>query len=79
MNLLFRIDEQTSLPACQPPTTPTDLNSLDLSSKRLERHLQQLASRALEMGDTRPLVNNIITNLGRSGIKNSFGGLLIDW
>lgn len=60
-------------------STPGDLNSLDLSSKRLERHLQQLASRALEMGDSRSLVYNIINSLGRGEIKNNFGGLLIDW
>ena len=60
-------------------STPGDLNSLDLSSKRLERHLQQLASRALEMGDSRSLVNNIINSLSCGGIKNSFGGLFIDW
>lgn len=60
-------------------STPADLNTLDLCSKRLERHLQQLASRALEMNDTRSLVNSIVSNLNQSSVKDSFVGLLMDW
>lgn len=60
-------------------STPTDLNTLDLSSKRLERHLQQLAAHALETNDTRSLVNSIVSSLSQSGFKESFVGLLIDW
>lgn len=60
-------------------STPSDLNTLDLSSKRLERHLQQLAARALEMNDTRSLVNSIVNSLSQSNFKDSFVGLLIDW
>lgn len=60
-------------------STPSDLNTLDLTSKRLERHLQQLAGHALEMNDTRSLVNSIVSSLSQSGFKDSFAGLLIDW
>lgn len=60
-------------------STPTDLNALDLSSKRLERHLQQLAAHALETGDTQSLVNSIVSSLTKSGPKEKFVGLLVDW
>jgi chemotaxis regulatin CheY-phosphate phosphatase CheZ len=60
-------------------STPADINTLNLSSKRLERHLQQLAAQALETNDTRSLVKSIVTNLSQSGFKASFVGLLVDW
>ena len=60
-------------------SSPADLSTLDLSSKRLERHLQQLAAHALETNDTRSLVSSIVSSLSQSGFKKSFVGLLIDW
>jgi hypothetical protein len=60
-------------------STPADINTLNLSSKRLERHLQQLAARALETKDTRSLVKSIVSSLSQSGFKASFVGLLVDW
>ena len=60
-------------------SSPTDPNTLDLSSKRLERHLQQLAAHALETNDTHSLVNSIVSSLNQSGFKKSSVGLLIDW
>jgi chemotaxis regulatin CheY-phosphate phosphatase CheZ len=60
-------------------STPADINTLNLSSKRLERHLQQLAARALETNDTRSLVKSIVSSLSQSGFKASFVGLLVDW
>ncbi|XP_045031439.1 integrator complex subunit 1 [Daphnia magna] len=60
-------------------STPADLNTLDLSSKRLERHLQQLAARALETNDTRSLVKSIVSNLSQNGSKEKSAGLLVDW
>ncbi len=53
---------------------------LDLSSKQLERHMQQVAARALAVNDTRSLVKSIVSNLGRSGkTSNRSTGLLVDW
>lgn len=60
-------------------STPADLNTLDLSSKRLERHLQQLAARALETNDTRSLVKSIVSNLYQNESKEKSAGLLVDW
>jgi hypothetical protein len=60
-------------------STPADINTLNLSSKRLERHLQQLAARALETNDTRSLVKSIVSSLSQSGFKASLVGLLVDW
>lgn len=68
----------------RPPESADLSNSggggLDVSSKRLERHLQRMASGALETNDTRSLVESIVANLNRSGsVGNGFAGLLIDW
>lgn len=63
----------------QPKAALVDANQLDLTSKQLEKHLQQLALRALANEGSHSLINDIVNNLSNCRFKDSFAGLLIDW
>lgn len=63
----------------RPDSTPIDTSTLDLGSKRLERQMQQMASRSLEAGDTRSLICEIESNLSRNRTRTNYFGLLVDW
>lgn len=63
----------------RPNSTPIYTSALDLASKRLERQMQQIASRSLEAGDTRSLICEIETNLSRNRTRTNYFGLLVDW
>ena len=68
----------------QPKAAVVDTNQLDLTSKRLEKHLQQLALRALANQGSHSLINDIVNNLSDCRFKDktsstSFAGLLVDW
>lgn len=69
---------------CSQKTPAKESSSrLDLSSKWLERHVQQLAGRALATNDTRSLVDSTVSCLQstRAHTKCSVkpDGLLVDW
>lgn len=57
----------------------SDANRLDLSSKHLEKQLQQLATRALKNRDSRSLVASLVNSLKCSTKNDRFVGLLVDW
>ena len=55
------------------------VDQLDVTSKRLEKHLQLLALHALANNGTHSLVNDIVNNLSHCQFKDGFSGLLVDW
>lgn len=63
----------------QPKAALVGANLLDLTSKSLEKHLQQLALRALANEGSHSLVNDIVNNLSNCRFKDNFAGLLVDW
>ena len=55
------------------------MNQLDLTSKRLEKHMQQLASLVLANNSNHSLELDIVNNLMNSRYEDSSVGLLVDW